>query len=130
MNALRERTSRFGIWNFAGCLAVAATLALTSPGVRIASASDGEHTAVPEAAGLVSIDPALARSAEGVRAASCTAPSEAGVADEAVAQRLRQVIQQEARRLAALQGPGAADGGHVVLNGRGYNYSRTLQPGQ
>jgi hypothetical protein len=66
----------------------------------------------------------LLRQAEGLRAPSCSAPGQAGVADEAVAQELSLLMAQQAEKLRALAGPTEAQDGHVVLNGRGHNYPR------
>jgi hypothetical protein len=125
MSTARTRRFPSRITGITGALAVVLTVALTSPGVQIARADAPESVAAPSgAAGLVSIDPVLVKRAEALRAPSCSAAGQAGVSDEAVAQELQLLLQQQAGRLRALQVPPETDDGHVVLNSRGYNYPR------
>jgi hypothetical protein len=122
MSIARVRRSSSRIAGVAGGAAVALTIALTSPGVQIARAA--EPAASFEPAGLVSIDPVLVRRAEGLRAPSCSAPGQVGISDEALAQELSLLVQQQAGRLRALATSTVAHDGHVVMNSRGYNYPR------
>lgn len=86
-----------------GFLALAATLALLSPGVTAVRADDGASADPPQGA-------------------TC----EAGPApiDAAVLAKIEQLKQLEARARAARASRPPADDEIVVLNGRGYNYDQ------
>jgi len=109
-----------------GFLAVAAALALASPGVRIAQASDDEADTPASAA--MSVDPVLAARVLALPAAapapSCDSPEPGDVLrdDALLVEQLHEVVRRAAARQAA-----APEGGEqgIVLNGRGYNYRPT-----
>lgn len=98
MRAVRDVTT------ILGSLALAWTLALLSPGVRVVRA-DG---AVPPSA-----------SASDADGPTCEADS-AGAGDE-VAEVLLHIQRLQIERMAASAGADPSDGGIVVLNNRGYN---------
>jgi hypothetical protein len=122
VKARKFQVDRVGI---AGAVAVVLTLALTSPGVRIAQAAEpAPLTVSADGDSLATIDPALVRRIEGPRPGTCSAGAQAVLPAEAVAHQLSVMIEHEARRLADLMPPTEADAGFVALNSRGYNYPR------
>jgi hypothetical protein len=119
------KARRFALREAVGLLALAATLALVSPGVEIARAGDAASPARAEAP--VSVDPLLESRVAAPRLAapnapSCESPGGALRDDALLEHQLRELV----RRAAAQQphAPGSTEQG-IVLNGRGYNYRPT-----
>jgi hypothetical protein len=116
-----------------GILAVAATLALSWPGVQIARAD-------APAAAAMSVDPALVQAQARTVPQPTAAPSSAGPScanpgvpstldDAMVENDARRMLRQIVKRAAAQQQAGAESSEHgIVLNGRGYNYRPTRIP--
>lgn len=127
MNFVRN-ASWFGVVRGSlGFLAVAAVLALTSPGVQIARA--GDEVATPSGAGLVTVDPALvqAQTASASKTGpSCASPGTRPTLNDAMVEHQTRRMMQEIARQAAAAQPGQAPGEQgIVLNGRGHNYHPT-----
>jgi len=128
MSRERVTSSLVPLRDVLGLLALAATLALTSPGVQIAHAADGVVSTPP--ASKASIDPALVKQTpapvQQKAGPSCSDPGTPSVLNDALVEYqthrlLRQILQRagEVRR-----GPQSSEQG-IVLNGRGYNYRPT-----
>lgn len=102
-----------------GGAALAATFALTSPGVQIARAGD---SAVADVQAPSSVEPGLVERVGVPTAPSCSQAPVAG-RDDAFLRAQALLIQQEIARRAAGAPSGAqsTDNG-IVLNGKGYNY--------
>jgi hypothetical protein len=133
MSLDRVTSSLGSVRGLLGFVSVAATLALTSPGVQIARASDevpstrpNQETSVPveSAEPNMSVDPALVRATRLVvqQEAGPSCSTSPGLRAARVEQQIER-LQREIRQRASQQSPGEAPiGDGIVLNGRGYNY--------
>lgn len=121
MGTSSERPLRLGFFEVVGAVALVLTLALTSPGVRIAEASDSN-----ESTSVMSVDPALVGPVETPARAACEprvrAAAPAQMAGKTAIARQQQMIEP----LAASRGGDRPE--YVVLNNRGYSYSNPLLP--
>lgn len=130
MDTPREEATRFDIFNVVGGVALVLTLALTSPGVHVARASDDGLQGSAPASSMMTVDPALAV------APAAPAPADASCSvDASPAERARAATQAAARsqqevlaRLAKQHAPGTGNPEIVVLNNRGYSYSNPHSP--
>lgn len=122
--------------SFCGIAAVAATIALSMPGLQVARADD-DATGAPAAAAM-SVDPLLveqaagrARVAPGPKPAtrqtpSCENPGRPSTLEDALAEhQAQQMLREIARRATAQQAAPQSTEQGIVLNGRGYNYRPT-----
>ncbi len=125
MSAKRTRRTRNSAIDAAGLMALAVTLLLSWPGVRIAQAGDDSA--------LMSVDPALEAAqapAAPAEAPSCAVPGMPSTLGDAMvehqARRMLREIAKRAQAAAPAPAPGqpwiAKTDQGVVLNSRGYNY--------
>ena len=124
-----ERTPRSWMGNLAGAAALVATLALTSPGIQIAQASDDGR---PAAEAQQAVAQPVTQPREVVAAApACEVAPAARELDDAFLHRQALLVEQEIARRVAGAPSGAQSTEHgVLLNGRGFNYGTPArQPG-
>lgn len=113
-----------------GGAAVAATVAFAMPGLQIARAADD----AAGAAGARSIDPQLVQRVAAPRIPlpdaeqnpSCRNPDPVSLLDDALVEyQTQQLLREIAKAVAAPQAAPRSSERGIVLNGRGYNYTRT-----
>lgn len=129
MSAQRRLFSLRGVLDALGFAAVAATLVLSWPGVRIARAEDppaARAEGAEPAAALMSVDPLLVQGPAAPAAQdelTCANPGVPSPLNDAMIEhQIRRSMRELAQRMAAEQ-PDDGSGDHgVVLNGHGYNY--------
>jgi len=101
-----------GVKNLAGLLAVVGMLALSSPGVRVARAGDGDVTTPEPSPAAAPSDETAGSCKVGDESRPRTSPS---VISAQIAERIRLEMQ-------------SSDEKPVVLNSRGYNYQTVRDP--